>query len=172
MDPARFDRLARLVAASAFSRREGFARLRGAGLLALGLAARGQHSAAQEGTPTIGQVPTDAQALLDALDPDTRGSLSGALWGLELRADALPPETLAAILDANNSNPAFGIRMGIWLLEMIAAPVSFLPSNEERFAALLPFFARHCPRSRQMPCAPYSAPNPRKDAPQFRPRRT
>jgi predicted secreted hydrolase len=58
---------------------------------------------------------------------------------LELHDDALPPETLAAILDPKNSNQAFGVRMGIWLVEMIAAPVSFLPSSEERYAALLPY---------------------------------
>jgi len=142
VDFARFERLARLVSDLSVSRRAALAQLGGAGIAALGFATRTGEVSAEDATP---QANSDTQALLDALDPDTRDSLARALWGHELRAEDLSPETLATILDVRNSNQAFGQRMGVRILELMAAPVSFLPGDEERFAVLLPYCASLSP---------------------------
>ena len=128
------------------SRREALRRLGGAA--SAGVAGASWRSArAQDATPAATPLSiADAQAQLDALDPDTRDSLARALWLPELRADALSPELLASILAAKNSNEAFGLRMGARLLELIATPISFVPGDaEERLATLLPYCASLSP---------------------------
>lgn len=136
MDLAHFERLPKLISDLSVSRRAALAQLGATGLAALGLTARTGQVSAQDATPPAN---AEAQALLDALDPDTRDSLARALWNHELRAKDLSAETLAGILDAKNGNQAFGQRMQVRLLELMATPVSFLPGDEECYAALLPY---------------------------------
>ena len=145
MDPARFDHLSRLLVNPAVSRRAAIARLTGAVLATLGLAARHMPVGAQDATPPPEALDADAQALLSALDPDTRDSLARALWSTELRAADLSPEVLASLLDAKNSNAAFGHRMQMRLLDLAIWPPSFVPGDEERFATLYPLAASLSP---------------------------
>ena len=118
------------------SRRAALARLGAASIAALGFASRARRAGAQDATP--GAMAED-QARLDALDADTRDSLARALWSTELRAEELTPELLSSVLDPKNSNDAFGLRMGVRLLDLMASPVSFLPGDEERYATLIPY---------------------------------
>lgn len=146
MDPARRDRLVKPVASPSLSRRSTLGHLGGAALALLGFSTGSGETRAQEATAALPfSTEADAQAGLDALDPDTRDSLARAWWLPELRAGELPPPVLAAILHQKNSNEAFGLRMGARLLELLAAPVSFVPDGEDRYTTLLPFCASLSP---------------------------
>lgn len=146
MDPSTFDRLAKRVSASSVSRREALRRFGGAASAGV-VGAKWRSARAQAATPAaVTLSAAEAQARLDALDPDTRDSLARALWLPELRADDLSPDLLASILAEKNSNEAFGLRMGTRLLDLINTPISFLPGDaEERMATLLPYCASLSP---------------------------
>ncbi len=137
MNAASFDRLAKQFASASLSRRAALGRLGGAALVVAGGAARPGIARAQDEAPTVSAL-ADAQARLDALDPDTRDSLARALWSLELDAADFSPDQLAAVLSTKNSNEAFGQRMEVWLLQLAFSPTSFVPSAEGRYAAFFP----------------------------------
>lgn len=138
MNSEQFDAFSRLLASSS-SRRAALRRLGVASVAAAGLRAVSRSGSAQEATPAASSAISEAQAALDALDPDTRDSIARALWQTELRAEDLEPDILAKILDPKNSNEAFGLRNGAHLLSLIAEPTSFVQSYAPRYETLLPY---------------------------------
>lgn len=145
MNDAVLDRLAKLIGCSALSRRAALARL-GSMAVASAAGAAWHKAAAQDATPPLAdRADADIQARLDALDPDTRDNLARALWSLELRADLLTPEQANAILEAKNSNEAFGQRMSQRLIELAIDPPSFVANADARYAALFPHAASLSP---------------------------
>ena len=79
----------------------------------------------------------DAQRVLDALDADTKESITQALWVEELHADQLPPDVLERLTSAKNSESAFGERMQYRLQHMLEHPESFTPSYRTWYEALI-----------------------------------
>jgi hypothetical protein len=136
----RFDALTRFVS-RAESRR---AFLRGAGtagLAALGITTLPESSLAQDASPVASPIagsPAAGQAGLDALDPDTKDAIARVPWTTAdaLTVEDVPPDALVQILGPKNSNEAFGLRIGARLLELVAQPLSFLPSSAPRFEKL------------------------------------
>ena len=145
MKSTQFDAISKLVARSS-SRR---AALRAFMLGTAGIAASSRFAGAQDATPqsSSNQAPGSnvAQAVLDRLDPDTRDSIARALWQPGLRVEDLDPDILAKIVDPKNSNEAFGTRLGLRILELIATPTSFVQSYQERYETLLPYCASLSP---------------------------
>src|SRR6478752_3698465 len=99
MKSEQFDAFSRILARSE-SRRSAIRKIAGIGLSTAGLAVSSRISAAQDATPVAASgALSDAQAALDAMDPDTRDSIARAIWKTELKAEDLDAEVLAKILD-------------------------------------------------------------------------
>jgi predicted secreted hydrolase len=140
MHDQRFDALTQFIS-RVESRRAMLKGAAAAGLAAVGLSKMPAISLAQEASPVaspMADAAAGAQAGLDALDPDTKDAIARVLWTTvdALTVEDVPPDALAQILGPKNSNTAFGLRMGARLLELIAQPISFLPSSAPRFEKL------------------------------------
>lgn len=143
MDGRRFDELARTLAAR--TSRRGLLRTGATAGIAGGFAVlgRGKASAAPIGgafrAPAARSQLDDAQAVIDAMDPETRQGIARALWTTELVADDLPADTLAAIIDPKNSNAAFGERFRTYVSSLLAEPDSFTRSYERGYSTYLDY---------------------------------
>ena len=81
----------------------------------------------------------DAQAMLDALDADTKQSLARAMWTTDLVAADLPADVLAAITSAKNSDAAYGERFTTYLTGLLANPDTFTADYTKSYAVLLDY---------------------------------
>lgn len=84
--------------------------------------------------------PLEAQDRLDALGDDTKDAIAQALRLPELKADLVPPEHLATLISAKNSNAAGAERLRAHIQDLLDHPESFTPRYERRYRLLL----AHC----------------------------